>query len=203
MAELGIRGRLRACAFLGVLVRIQSGASRGQKRSAPFSFPAPPIHHLALVVDLLSPTFSSHSHYGLQIRPPVDEPGREHRLCEHLCCRSPVIAFDSAWGQASRRPHLKSRCWDERRLFHGGSRCPKSSNSRFSIIVTWYSFVVATSVAGYAERTTEVVTTNSITGIAAPKVTYTRRCGGARGGHPPHLEGASPSCADWERPPSA
>jgi hypothetical protein len=39
-------------------------------------------------------------------------------------------------------------------------------NSRFSIIVTWYRFVVATSVAGYAERTTEVVTTNSITGIA-------------------------------------
>jgi hypothetical protein len=27
---------------------------------------------------------------------------------------------------------------------------------------------VATSVAGYAERTTEVVTTNSITGIAGP-----------------------------------
>ena len=41
------------------------------------------------------------------------------------------------------------------------------SNSRSSIIVTWYSFVVATSVAGYAARTTKVVTTNSITGIAA------------------------------------
>jgi len=44
--------------------------------------------------------------------------------------------------------------------------CFASSNSRFSIIVTWYSFVVATSVAGYAARTTKVVTTNSITGIA-------------------------------------
>jgi hypothetical protein len=43
-----------------------------------------------------------------------------------------------------------------------------TSNSRFSIIATWYSFVVATLVAGYAERTTEVVTTNSMTGIADP-----------------------------------
>jgi P-type E1-E2 ATPase len=37
------------------------------------------------------------------------------------------------------------------------------SNSRFSIIVTWYSFVVATSVAGYAARTTKVVTPSSLT----------------------------------------
>jgi hypothetical protein len=42
----------------------------------------------------------------------------------------------------------------------------RTSNSRFSIIVTGYSFVVATSVAGYAARTTKVVTTNSMTGIA-------------------------------------
>ncbi|MBS1253424.1 MAG: hypothetical protein MAG451_02473 [Anaerolineales bacterium] len=40
------------------------------------------------------------------------------------------------------------------------------SNSRFSIIFMRCRFVVATSVACYAVPTTEVVTTNAITGIA-------------------------------------
>jgi len=41
------------------------------------------------------------------------------------------------------------------------------SNSRFSTILMRCRFVVATSVACYAAPTTEVVTTNAITGIAA------------------------------------
>jgi hypothetical protein len=47
---------------------------------------------------------------------------------------------------------------------------PKCSNSRFSVVVAWYRFVVATLVAGYAARTTKAVTTNPITGIAGLNV---------------------------------
>jgi hypothetical protein len=36
---IGIRGRLRACAFLGVLVRIQSGATKAGKLGIGFPVP--------------------------------------------------------------------------------------------------------------------------------------------------------------------
>ena len=99
-----------------------------------------------------------------------------------LCCCSNAArppgdnAHRRQWGRPATEQRRINPAWEcvWSSPVHGALFRRPASNSRFSIIAAGYGIVVATLVAGYAARTTKVITTNPITGIAVDRRLYRR-----------------------------